>query len=202
MRDRRFRLIVSPFQYKLLRRVFLYWLIYQLSLWNFLFFWRLLAEGKGDPFAQYVRFFQDFYPMLFCFALVVPFFAWDAMRLTHRVVGPLNRFRRAMREIAAGESVRLVRLREGDELDDMQRDFNAMLEALERRGALQLIHSSPAVLRQQANAPTLDASNQAEGADAQAERVSLRNQDLPAALKLREDRDESSDGRSHPSQTA
>ena len=72
-------------------------------------------------------------PDLFCFALVVPFFAWDAMRLTHRVVGPLNRFRRAMREIAAGESVRLVRLREGDELDDMQRDFNAMLDQLQKR---------------------------------------------------------------------
>ena len=91
-----------------------------------------------------------------------------------------------------------MRLREGDELDDMQRDFNAMLEALERRGALQLIGSPPAALRQQGNAATPDASNQAEGPDAGADQVSLRNQDLPAALKLRDDRDESSDGRSHP----
>ncbi len=173
MRDRRFRLLVNPFQYKLVKRVFLYWLIYQLSLWNFLFFWRLIAEGRGNPWEQYVRFFRDFYPMLFCFALVVPFFALDALRLSHRVVGPMNRFRSAMRQITAAQPVRRVRLRNGDELDDMLHDFNAMLEALQRRGALTLLDAVP---------------------------VDSAAQD--STIRLREDAEGGSHGPTHPAQTA
>ena len=38
----------------------------------------------------------------------------DAVRISHRVVGPLRRFRKAIRAITAGEEVELIQLRDGD----------------------------------------------------------------------------------------
>ena len=47
MRDVRKQIWVSPFQTKLFVRVGVYWLIYSITLFNFLFIWRLLQEGPG-----------------------------------------------------------------------------------------------------------------------------------------------------------
>ena len=139
MKDRRNRTLVHRFQYKLLGRLLVYGVIYQASLWNFLFFWRLIQEGKGNLAEQYSRFFHDYYPMVFCFLLLVPLFVWDVIRFTHRVVGPIVRFRKLMRDITNGQPVRLVQLRAGDQLMEMQDDFNAMLLVLNEQGAVALI---------------------------------------------------------------
>ena len=139
MSDRRHRKLVDNFQYKLIVRMVLYWTIYQVTLFNFLFCWRLLASGKGDVISQYGQFLQEFYPMLICFAILVPVFAWDAVKFYHRIAGPIFRFRSVARDIAAEKPVRRVELREGDELAEMQDDFNSMLDTLERCGGVQLI---------------------------------------------------------------
>ncbi|HZT82103.1 MAG TPA: hypothetical protein VFA26_17885 [Gemmataceae bacterium] len=143
MRERRTVVWIDRFQSRLVLRLGLYWLVYQLALWNFLFVWRLLEEGKGDPVEQYGRFFRDFYPMLLCFLIVAPFFAWDALRFAHRVVGPLYRFRRTVQALAAGQPVRRVQLRDGDYLVEMRDDLNALLDALERQGVIRVL--GPAV---------------------------------------------------------
>jgi len=62
----------------------------------------------------------------------------DAMHFTHRIVGPLYRFRQAIKAVASGEEVALVCLRKGDYLLEMKDDFNEMLKALEQRGAVVL----------------------------------------------------------------
>lgn len=65
-------------------------------------------------------------------------FICDAMRLAHRVVGPVVRIQRALKEIAEGQEVEVVRLRKGDLLPEIAESVNAMLEALEKRGAIKL----------------------------------------------------------------
>ena len=62
----------------------------------------------------------------------------EAVKTSHRVIGPLYRFRKAILAIAAGEEVEPIRLRDGDYLREMRDDFNEMLMALERRGAVVL----------------------------------------------------------------
>ena len=62
----------------------------------------------------------------------------EAVKTSHRVVGPLYRFRKAIKAITAGEVVEPIRLRDGDYLLEMRDDFNEMLMALERRGAVAL----------------------------------------------------------------
>ena len=135
-KNRRCRVMVNEFQGKLLWRFVMYWLIYQVSMWNFLFCWQLLGEGKGNPLEQYFRFVGVNYPTLFILAILVPFFAWDAMRFTHRVAGPIYRFRQTILAITAGEPVRRVKLRNGDQLNEVADDINDMLEVLEERGAI------------------------------------------------------------------
>jgi hypothetical protein len=143
MREERKRIWIDPFQSKLFLRVVAYWLFYQFSLWNFLFAWRLLQEGEGNLLEQYWYFCLDYYPMLFCFVALVPLFAWDAVRFSHRLVGPLVRFRKTMQAMAAGEPVKPIKLREGDYLTDLQDDFNAMLAALEQRGLVRETRAEP-----------------------------------------------------------
>ncbi len=136
MRNRRHRTLVESFQHKLIVRMISYWFIYQLALWNFLFCWRLLSDGKGDFFAQFNLFLRESSPMLICFAVLVPAFAWDAVRSYHRIARPIGLFRQIARDIAEDRPVRPVRLQDGDELQGMKDDFNAMLDALASRGAL------------------------------------------------------------------
>jgi hypothetical protein len=63
---------------------------------------------------------------------------YDAVRWTHRLLGPLYRIRQTMKAVAAGEEVGTIRLRKGDLLLEMRDDFNDMLRALDERGAIAL----------------------------------------------------------------
>jgi methyl-accepting chemotaxis protein len=135
---------LSIFQTRLLIRLAAYWSIYMVTLTNLLFIWRLLAEGHGDLLEQYGRFLAEFYPALIVFALLLPAVAWDSLRFSHRLVGPLVRFRRALQDLAAGRTVQPIKLREGDFLGEMRDEFNAMLDALQRLGVPVLRPADPA----------------------------------------------------------
>jgi hypothetical protein len=139
MKDGRSRVWIDGFQgfqSKLFTRICMYWIVYLLCTWNFLFMWQLLQEGEGNLWDQYTRFVSSQYPTLVCCLLIVPFFAWDAIRFSHRFVGPLIRFRRTFRSIKNNEKVDRVELRKGDFLLDMQDEINSMVDSLRSRGAV------------------------------------------------------------------
>lgn len=141
--ERRKQKFVDPFQRKLAMRMIVYWLFFQFTLLNLLFCWRLLSEGSGNLAEQYGRFLGDYWPVIVCFLLIVPALAWDAVRFSHRFAGPIVRFRQIARDLAAGKPVRRVKLRNGDELLELQTDFNAMLDRLAEDHAITLISSAP-----------------------------------------------------------
>jgi len=143
MANERKRVWVDRFQTKLFIRIAGYWLIYQVAVWNLLFAWRLLQQGPGNLGEQFVGFFHDFWPTLVVFALVVPVLCWDAIRFSHRLVGPIYRFRKTVQALTAGEAVRPIKLREGDYLEEMKEDINKLLESLQQRGLPVLKPASP-----------------------------------------------------------
>lgn len=106
-------------------------------MWNTLFCWQLIRNGRGNLVDQYVQFTYDFSPMLVCFLLFVPAFTWDAMKLFHRVAGPIYRVRRTLQDVTAHNPIRMVTLRKGDDLLDLRDDVNSMLAELARVGAVQ-----------------------------------------------------------------
>jgi methyl-accepting chemotaxis protein len=132
--EQRKKVWIDRFQTKLTLRIGTYLVLFLIVLTNFVFGWRLWVEGPGNPWYQFVSMLHDYLPVGICLIVLVPVMAWDAIRFTHRIVGPLVRFRRAMQEIARGDPVRPIKLREGDYLNDLRDDFNQMLEALQRRG--------------------------------------------------------------------
>jgi len=142
--DDRKRIWIDECQTKLTKRIAGYLVLFLVVLINFLFAWRLWQEGPGNPMEQFVRMLYEYLPVGICLVLLVPVMAWDAIRFSHRLVGPLVRFRRTMQEVAQGEPVRPIKLREGDYLLDLRDDFNEMLEALQRRGIPVLKPSDPA----------------------------------------------------------
>src|SRR5690606_19256934 len=76
----------------------------------------------------------DFWPTLLCFVIVVPVLCWDAVRFSHRLVGPIFRFRKTIHALANGEPVRPIKLRNGDFLTEMKDDMNLLLEHLQQQG--------------------------------------------------------------------
>lgn len=143
MSNRRSRRIVASFQLRASARIAAYAFIYQLTVWNLMF---CLQYGKtgGNFIEAYRAFAVDNYPMLLCVLVLAPAFAWDAAKYLHRIAGPIYRFRRTMESVTADDVVQPIQLREGDELKDMQDEFNAMLEALAARGAVRLAKSQTA----------------------------------------------------------
>jgi methyl-accepting chemotaxis protein len=144
MREDRKKIWVDNFQTRLFWRILAYLGIYFFVLGNLLFIWRLLAEGAGDPLAQYISSFVDYAPALLCLSALMPILALDAIRFSHRLVGPLVRFRRAMQDLAEGQATRPIKLRDGDFLTDLRDDFNQMLEALQKQGLSVLKPADPA----------------------------------------------------------
>jgi hypothetical protein len=139
MRDaRRKRVWVDQFQTKLVWRIALYWLIYALSLFSLLFAWRLISGEGGEVWQQLVATASENVPLFLAFFLAVPWSVLDAVRFTNRLVGPLARFQEGIQHVTVNAPVQPVQLRRGDFLVEMEDDFNAMLTALQQRGAVEL----------------------------------------------------------------
>jgi hypothetical protein len=149
MRERRKRIWIDGFQTRLFLRIGLYFVLYQVAVWAAAVIGRhvttrlesALGEG-GAAFCQSL--------LLMGVVLVGILFLYDAVIFSHRVVGPLYRFRQVFKAIAAGEEVSLIRLRKRDYLVEMQNDFNEMLQVLEQRGAIVL---KPATTREEEKEP-------------------------------------------------
>jgi hypothetical protein len=141
--ERRFRFFVNEFQGKLLWRFVMYWVIYQSTMWNIMFFWQVLSEGRGNVLEQYARFVANQYPMLLCLLILIPFFAWDAIRFSHRVAGPLHRIRTTIQAIEAGRTLRPVTLRDGDYLQEVIDDLNSLIVFLDERNIASVDLSPP-----------------------------------------------------------
>lgn len=134
MREERKKVWVDVFQTRLILRISVYLGVYLIGLANLLYIWRLLRDGPGNPLQQYLATLVDYAPALASLAVLMVVMAYDTIRFSHRLVGPLVRFRKTMQAIADGEPVRPIKLRDGDFLNELRDDFNKMLEALQKQG--------------------------------------------------------------------
>ncbi|HEX4591749.1 MAG TPA: hypothetical protein VH120_17565 [Gemmataceae bacterium] len=139
MRQKRKKIWIDHFQTRLSRRLAVYFILYQAAVWSL--FWitariAAMAESAGWSLSTYG------YVLTPAITLGLGvLFICDVIRLTHRVVGPLYRFRQTIQAVTAGDEVAIVVLRKGDHLQELKDDFNAMLRALEQRGAVTLVEA-------------------------------------------------------------
>jgi hypothetical protein len=142
VREQRKKIWIDPFQTFLFLRISLYFLCYQVVLWAFVVLERDIFGGLTQMLGPVASAYGWVFLPLTVGAVSV-LFILDALRFAHRFVGPLARFRKAIKGITAGEEQVLVTLRKGDFLMEMQDDFNDMLKALEQRGAVVIRTPAP-----------------------------------------------------------
>jgi hypothetical protein len=150
MGEERKKVWVDSFQTKLTTRIAGYLVVFFVVFFNLLFAWKMWTEGPSDPLEQFLETLSSNAPAFVLLLVLVPVMAWDSIRFTHRLVGPMVRFRKTMQDLAAGEPVRPIKLRDGDYLTEMRDDFNAMLEELQKRGVPVLKPADPAQEQDQA----------------------------------------------------
>lgn len=144
MSEERKKVWIDPFQTKLTRRILTYLAVFVAVFVNLLFAWKLITEGPVNPWQQLLDVMYSHLPVFVVLLVLVPIVAWDSIRMSHKLVGPLVRFRQSMQAITKGETVRPIKLREDDFLDEMRDDFNHMLESLQKRGVSVLSPVDPA----------------------------------------------------------
>jgi hypothetical protein len=143
MKDKRRRFWIDRFQTLLSVRIACYFLIYQFAVWSLFAIGNSLSKCVGQQLGQSIGAFVFLIASLLVLLLGL-LFIYDALRLTHRIVGPVYRFRKMIQAVKAGGEIEPMGLRKGDFLHDLKDEFNEMLQVLEARGALTIKSREPA----------------------------------------------------------
>ena len=68
------------------------------------------------------------------FYVLLTLLAWISFRMSHRIAGPIYRFERVVKSAIAGDyDMTAIRLRKGDEFQELANDLNKMMDALRAR---------------------------------------------------------------------
>jgi nitrogen fixation/metabolism regulation signal transduction histidine kinase len=147
MKEQRKKIWIDRFQTLLFLRIAFYFLFYQVAVWSL-----VLIEQRVSTLLQTMTDPAGATRCLLILTLAVmaigALFIYDAVKFTHRIVGPIYRLRQAMRAVAAGEGLKPITLRQNDLLQELKDEFNAMVRALEQRGAVPAGPEAPQDQRQ------------------------------------------------------
>jgi nitrogen fixation/metabolism regulation signal transduction histidine kinase len=149
VRNQRRKIWIDSFQTRLSFKLAAYFILYQVAVWAL--FWidsRFADLGRSQGIAVFT--YGYFLTPIAAISLGL-IFIFDALRETHRIVGPLYRFRKTIESITAGEDVRLIKLRTGDHLLELRDRVNDMLRELEKRGAVTLVSPTASEIREPAS---------------------------------------------------
>lgn len=113
-------------------RMAIYWVIYNVALIAVIGGEKLLQlvpemlSGNGSfSISQFVsEFVFESRALMVAMAIFCPLLIWDMLKFSHRIAGPIYRFRRAMEDHISGGPLKVVSLRDGDLMGDFQGTFN------------------------------------------------------------------------------
>jgi hypothetical protein len=150
-RHSRNRLFIDPqVQGMLMLRCLGYWAAMLMTITVLLITWRSMS-GPAKIFYEHFDELWHQYQMPFMATLfLMPLVLFDIAKLSNRFVGPMIRLRRALREMAHGEPIRLIHFRAGDYWSEVADEFNgvaARVQAMElkiSRLEAELIAQGPA----------------------------------------------------------
>lgn len=133
---RKSKYVNSFLQGNLMLRMVMYWAIYNFALLSAMVGENLmrvipdmLSGTRSYSFQQFVSEFADRQsPMLLAMSVLCPILIWDMLRYSHRIAGPLYRFRKALTDHIAGEPLQKIKLRDGDMLLDFQDTWNEFVQ--------------------------------------------------------------------------
>ena len=134
MAGARRRIWIHSFQTHLMLRTVCYPAVFLAGLGTALWAWNTVCVAlEGTSEGQMAGMLAI--PVICTFGLMLAAMIYDAVKFTHRFIGPLHRVRVTLRALADGKQVKPIKFRDGDYLSEVRDDFNAMLDTLQRRGA-------------------------------------------------------------------
>ena len=134
MSKRRTWVFVDPaVQGAILRRAVLYWGACLLFVTLPLLISRTLAQPERLFYEHLGDLWAACWPIIACAAFILPLILYDLARLTNRFAGPVLRLRRALAQIADGQSVDRIHFRKGDFWPELADEFNRVAAQLERQ---------------------------------------------------------------------
>lgn len=132
------RFLIDSFQYRFLGITMLY-LLAALAIFSTAIFLPLMVEVQGDPLvatgdtaaaSQFLTLHARFWPAL---GVTLGLLLFHAIITSHRIAGPLYRFRATYKQVAEGELFQRVGLRKNDYLGKDAHALNLMIAALRDR---------------------------------------------------------------------
>ncbi len=116
----------------LICRIVMHWLLFLAISFFVLPVWQIMISA--EPFRPFAKGTVDMLvhsaPLFLILIALLPVFVWDTVKLSNRFAGPMYRFHKAVRSLAAGETPEPIEIRKGDFWADFADDFNAALERL------------------------------------------------------------------------
>jgi len=129
--DRRKRWFADPrLQCGMLARVILYWLYSVSAMGAMGLIWIWLARRPQSPAQWWDLISLNFGPLVVGSLVILPLLLLDCLRFSRRFAGPMVRCRRALRDLANGDPVEKVTLRQNDFWYEFARDVNQLEEQL------------------------------------------------------------------------
>jgi hypothetical protein len=120
--------IDGKIQGELAIRVLFHWIIFAVVASVITLLFRFVAD-PFRPFSEQLKnVWRDQGPFLISILLLLPAFAYDAIKLSHRFAGPVLRLRKAFQTLLRGEAVEKLTFREGDFWKELADEFNALVE--------------------------------------------------------------------------
>ena len=139
---RRCYFVDGQVQGALVLRVVRYWLLSLFVVGGLTFLgWMFIYPGIGSfvgPDALLSKALPIFLMGILATILAVPVALRDLVRFSNRFVGPMVRLHRSMKQLAEGQTVQLVKLRDCDYWQDFAGDFNTMVQRVRALEAGQL----------------------------------------------------------------
>jgi len=139
--QRKTRYVNAGLQGHLMWRMVVYWMVYNAVLVVVIggekLFWMVPDVMTGQSsfdFSQFIAtFFSEGRSMFVAMAVFCPALIWDMLKYSHRIAGPLYRFRSAMEDHVAGKELKGVQLRDNDLLKEFQLTFNDFVEQVNKQ---------------------------------------------------------------------
>ncbi len=131
------KLFINPkIQGRILWRCVIFWGVYHFLMLHTLLVFEFMSlqiqimnGGSAIAFSElYSIFLGKYYPIVLTAMAIFPILAFDVLKMSHRIVGPLVPFQHAVKKLKNGEHVEEVNLRDGDLLLEFQEDFNEFLK--------------------------------------------------------------------------
>ena len=133
---RRQNLSKHKVQVRLVARIALHWLIFFATSIAVLYVWQLLLSG--DPFnffsIEVGEVLEKSAPVFVVLVVLIPLFVWDTVKLSNRIVCPVNRLESAIARAADGEVIEPMACRITDPWHPLFSEFNRLLERVDGVG--------------------------------------------------------------------